>query len=75
MQTEFKTDFFDQLYMINLLFLFLFLQSPEDDDDLDADIKSEAEQTREQQEATLRRRIAMVKSSIESLTKASLTCK
>ena len=45
------------------------------DDELDADIESEVGQTREQQEATLRRRIEMVKSSIQSLTKASLQCK
>ena len=41
----------------------------------DADIESEAGHTREQQEEALHKRIEMIKSSIESLSKASLNCK
>ncbi len=43
--------------------------------DYDKDIESEAGHSKEQKEATLRKRIKMIKSSIENLTKASAMCK
>jgi hypothetical protein len=41
----------------------------------EADVESEAAQTREQKESNLRRRIKMIKSSIENLTKAAVMCR
>ena len=57
-----------------IIFLNLFLLKREADDGGE-DIKSEEEQTREQQKATLWRRVEMIKSSIENLSRASLNCK